>query len=127
MAARVTPDEVENIFTEKLDQDTWPAIHEANTFADEFLVPEGVKEALLKIIVKYLAAHLAVVSAPRTHMHVAGQTTTRNEGNGRHRYLERAIGFDPTGLVARHFGDKAEEGQRRKARLDFISGVSSSA
>ena len=103
MSQRVTEQEVRNIFETDIT-DLSPFITAANLMVNENLFGQGLTDATLKEIERWLSAHLATARDPRTSkesMGDASQTYQGDSGLGldSSRYGQMVKTLDPTGRL----------------------------
>lgn len=113
MPARVTPDEVKEIFDTAVAAPVIEAfITTANTFIDANLSDSGLSEVMLTEIEKYLAAHFLCLRDPRAKSeNIAGEYSVTYQvsqggiygisGLASSEYGQTALALDTTGTLGR--------------------------
>jgi hypothetical protein len=115
---RVTTDEVNDIMTDSVSpsKDLTPHIETANLMVTEDLVGQGLSDARLKLIEKWLSAHFAAIDVEkggltriRTGDASEGYTAPTRMGKGLEmtRYGQQVMMLDTTGILRSHGEMKA--------------------
>ncbi len=104
MAARVNDEEVKVLID--TNRDTSPFIDDANLIVNENLVGKGFSDERLKLIEKYLAAHLVALTEERGGLtrYKNGDSSeeyqlVKGSGIAQTRYGQQAIMLDTTGTL----------------------------
>lgn len=91
-------------------------IADASVWVDENLTGEGLSDAVLEQIERYLAAHFITMRDPRLTGTDRGEVSDKLQRDSKvSEYLKAAAGLDPTGRISQAFVN----GRRRKAVVDF--------
>jgi len=103
MAERVTDQEVRDIFETDIS-DLAPFITAANITVNENLSGQGLTDAALKEIERWLSAHMATARDPRTSKESMGDASETYQGDSglgldSSRYGQMVKTLDPTGRL----------------------------
>lgn len=76
-------------------------IADASVWVDMHLAGQGISDALLEVIEKYLACHFITLRDPRLKAAKFGDTSETYQRDGEvTEYLKAAMALDPTGIIA---------------------------
>lgn len=108
MAIRTTMDNVVALVKVPADTDVSPFIESASLIVDEELQNQGLSDARLELIERYLAAHFVALAVEggaliKTSAGLASDTYADIYGKGFHstRFGQQALAFDPTGKISK--------------------------
>ena len=103
---RVSEEELKGIIETRADESVWSYIEDANTLVNETLDIATFTEARLKLIEKYLAAHLWVVAAEKGGLTLERALDAVNEykvqegtGLSATRFGQQVMAFDTSGAL----------------------------
>ena len=111
--ARITVNDVEDLYKPRPDQDLNVSIKFAENLVTAVLLSAGHTDAQLADIQAWLAAGFASVLNPPISSGSGRNRSVQYEGSGKNRYFETAFRLDSSGLLAKVFSPKG----KRRAQL----------
>lgn len=97
-------------------------IDDASAWLDENLLDKGYSTAMLEMIERYLACFFCALRDPQLMSSKIGDVAEAYQRGKVDGYLQRAIGFDPSGAIEDAFGGAAG---RKRVKFRVASGYDS--